>query len=77
MEIELRPLSGQPFRIEEEEYLRLVKKADGGWSRCADTTEWLAKLHYLREGLSTGKLERAAFEERESRLVENWLRQQV
>ena len=77
MNIELRPLSAQPLSIGEEEYRRLVNKSEGGWSRCADVTEWLAKLHYLRDGLKTGKLDRTTFEARESRLVENWLRGRI
>lgn len=78
MPINLRPLSDNgPLEIETEEYDSLVANKEGGWSHCSSETEWLAKLHYLRGGLKTGKLERAAFEERERRLVEAWLRRLV
>jgi hypothetical protein len=73
MPINLRPQSVEPLLVDEAEYDRLVKRADGGWSRCSDETEWLAKLHYLREGVRAGKLTEPQFEERESRLVQGWL----
>ena len=75
MPINLRPLSdAEPLLIEEAEYDRLVRNRAGGWSNCAEEIEWLAKLHYLRSGHNAGRLERAQFEERETRLVEAWLR---
>jgi len=75
MAIELRPHSTEhPLRIDEAEYDRLVKRGGGGWSQCADETEWLAKLHYLRAGLREGKLTPESFAERETRLVLGWLR---
>lgn len=78
MAVNLRPLSGaEPLLIDEAEYERLVKRTEGGWSRCADETEWLAKLHYLRAGHAAGKLDAAQFAERERRLVEAWLRRGV
>ncbi len=78
MAINLRPLSqAAPLWVEEERYRQLVNRKQDGWSRCADETEWLAKLHYLRQGLREGKLERADFLQREARLVENWLRRQA
>lgn len=78
MAINLRPLSqAEPLWIEEAEYERLVRRTEGGWSQCADETEWLAKLHYLRAGLRDGKLEPSQFEERESRLVMGWLRRRL
>jgi len=73
MSINLRPHSTQPLEVDEAEYDLLVKRSEGGWSRCADETEWLAKLHYLREGLRAGKLTAQQFEERETRLVREWL----
>lgn len=73
MTINLRPRSGQPLEVEEAEYERLVKRGEGQWSRCADETEWLAKLHYLRAGVRDGKLTQQQFEERELRLVQGWL----
>ena len=83
MAVKLRPLSpSDPLLIEESEYQALVarkeqKEKGPGWSHCADETEWLAKLHYLREGFKAGKLTPQDFRERESRLVESWLRQGV
>lgn len=78
MPVNLRPHSlKQPLWIEDAEYQRLVQRTAGGWSQCADETEWLAKLHYLREGLREGKLTTAQFEERETRLVTGWLRRRL
>ncbi|MCH8077538.1 MAG: hypothetical protein IIC13_14925 [SAR324 cluster bacterium] len=78
MPVKLRPLSdNDPLQIESGEYDLLIARREGGWSHCSSETEWLAKLHYLRQGLKTGKLERAAFEERERRLVEGWLKRLV
>ena len=75
MPVNLRPQSesGQIW-VEDEEYQRLVKRAEGGWSRCTDEVEWLAKLHYLREGFRAGKMSREDFTERETRLVTGWIR---
>lgn len=64
----------EPMPMEEAEYQRLVKKTQGGWSTCADEREWLAKLHYLRVGLAEGRLDQAAFDERETRLVTGFLK---
>ncbi len=78
MKVTLRPHSGvAPLEITREEYDRLTTKTAGGWSRCSDETEWLAKLHYLREGFRQEKLDGPQFEEREFRLVLNWLRQSI
>lgn len=78
MPVNLRPLSqAEPLWVDEAAYDRLVHRADGGWSTCADETEWLAKLHYLRAGLAAGKLDRSQFEERETRLVVAWLRRRT
>lgn len=78
MPVNLRPLSeAEPLWVEEAEYERLVRRSEGGWSLCADETEWLAKLHYLRAGLQAGKLDPSQFEEREARLVQAWLRRRV
>jgi hypothetical protein len=75
MPIDLRPHSTEhPLPIGEAEYERLVQRSEGGWSRCHDETEWLAKLYYLRTGYREGRLTREAFEERETRLVLGWLR---
>jgi hypothetical protein len=78
MPVNLRPHSEkQPLVIEDSAYQELVQRKAGGWSQCADETEWLAKLHYLREGLRAGKLTQVDFDERESRLVVGWLRRRL
>jgi len=77
MAVNLRPLSEHPLLLDEAEYEALVQRKQGGWSECADETEWLAKLHYLRNGLQAGKLTAEQFEEREERLVQAWLRRQL
>ena len=75
MPINLRPHSrANPLMVEDADYARLVQRKQGGWSRCTEETEWLAKLHYLRAGFEMNKLEQVQFEEREFRLVEGWLR---
>ena len=74
MKISLRPHSAeQPLEIGEDDYNLLVKRKAPGWSDCADETEWLAKLHYLRAGFEQDKTDAAEFEKRELRLVQNWL----
>ena len=74
---DIRPHSRfRPLEIPDDEYDRLVQRKQGGWSNCADETEWLAKLHYLRTGFEAARLDRALFEERETRLVLGWLRRQ-
>jgi len=76
--INLRPLSqAAPLWVEDEEYQRLVQRTGNGWSQCSDETEWLAKLHYLRAGLQEGKLDPDQFDERETRLVQAWLRRKL
>jgi hypothetical protein len=75
MSINLRPHSSEnPLWIEDDEYQRLVQRKEGGWSRCQDETEWLAKLHYLRGGLREGKVTPEDFEKREMQLVLGWFR---
>ncbi len=75
MPVNVRPESDtSPLWLDDAEYERLVKRSQGGWSRCQDETEWLAKLHYLRSGFKEGKLDAGQFEERETRLVLGWLR---
>ena len=78
MPVNLRPLSqAEPLWVEDAEYERLVRRSEGGWSHCADETEWLAKLLYLRAGHQAGKLDASQFEEREARLVQAWLRRRL
>ncbi len=74
MPVNVRPLSkAKPLLLAEEEYEAHVRRAENGWSNCADEQEWLAKLHYLRAGFKAGKLDAAQFEEREFRLVQGYL----
>ena len=74
MRVNLRPHSERgPLYLEQGEYNSLSRRTEGGWSHCADETEWLAKLHYLRAGFQAGKMSQADFEERELRLVQAWL----
>ena len=78
MPVNVRPHSrANPLSIGEEEYKGLVQRAEGGWSRCGSESEWLAKLHYLREGFKAGKLDATQFDEREFRLVESYLRRLI
>ena len=63
-----------PLYLEPAEYDVLVQRKSNGWSLCEDATEYMAKLHYLREGFKAGKLTQEAFEDREKRLVLNWWR---
>ncbi len=75
MAINVLPLSGEnPLLIDDAEYDRLVNNTEGGWSRCGGEREWLAKLHYLRSGYEADRLNQSQFEERETRLVLEWLR---
>ncbi|MDH4121789.1 MAG: hypothetical protein OEV94_08815 [Deltaproteobacteria bacterium] len=73
MDVNLTPHSAAPRRVEQARYQALVARKQAGWSRCEEEEEWLAKLHYLRDGLANGKLDQAAFEEREGKLVLGWL----
>lgn len=78
MAVNLRPLSAkEPLWLDEEAYQQLVQRTQGGWSFCRDETEWLAKLHYLRQGLADGKMAPDQFKERESRLVTGWLKKYI
>ena len=78
MPIKLRPHSEHdPTPLENSRFQELVQRREGGWSHCQDEEEWLAKLHYLRQGVAEGKLTEADFREREARLVEDWIRRQI
>ena len=78
MKINLRPLSERaPTWVLPEAYEELTQRKEKGWSTCQDEQEWLAKLHYLREGFRAEKLTREAFETRELRLVKDWLEQML
>ena len=63
---------GHPVDVSEDVYQDLVKRTESGWSQCQMTEEWLCKLHYLREGLRSGKIDESGFLEREKQLVLNW-----
>ena len=43
-----------------------------GWSHCNSKEEFLSKLHYLRRGLTQGKIAEIEFLEREKKLVINY-----
>ncbi|MDH5751243.1 MAG: hypothetical protein OEZ59_02340 [Deltaproteobacteria bacterium] len=78
MAVNLRPFSTRnPLWIQDSDYTDCIGRKQKGWSNCRDETEWLAKLHYLRQGFSEGKLARDSFEEREMRLVQSWLSRMI
>ena len=58
--------------VSQEEYEKLVQIKEGGWSHCNSKEEFLAKLHYLRGGLTQGKINEIKFLEREKKLVMNY-----
>ena len=71
--IRLTPYAVQhPVEVEPAEYEHLVQLKQPGWSVCRSRNEFLAKLHYLRQGRLAGKIEEAAFREKEKSLVLNW-----
>ena len=61
-----------PLEVSPEEYEKLVHIKDKGWSHCISKEEFLAKLHYLRAGLTEGKIDEDEFIEREKKLVINY-----
>ena len=61
-----------PVEVSQEEYDRLVQLKERGWSHCYSKEEFLAKLFYLREGLTHGKINEIEFLEREKKLVINY-----
>ncbi|MBS1254297.1 MAG: hypothetical protein MAG581_00086 [Deltaproteobacteria bacterium] len=61
-----------PLEVSPEEYEKLVHIKDKGWSHCNSKEEFLAKLHYLRAGLTEGKIDEDEFIEREKKLVINY-----
>ena len=70
MLISLTPYSREnPVKISEEEYEKLVQLNEKGWSHCDSKEEYLAKLHYLREGFAQGKIADVDFHEREEKIV--------
>jgi hypothetical protein len=69
--------SEHPVQVAEEEYYQLVYRKEKGWSHCDSRLEYLAKLHYLREGFANGKIEELAFKDREAKLVLGWWAQDL
>tara|TARA_B100000945_G_scaffold283313_1_gene252279 strand:+ start:974 stop:1207 length:234 start_codon:yes stop_codon:yes gene_type:complete len=61
-----------PVEVSQEEFEKLFRTKDRGWSHCNSKEEFLAKLHYLREGLTHGKINEIEFLERERKLVINY-----
>ena len=61
-----------PVEVTQEEFDKLVNMKERGWSHCISKEEFLAKLHYLREGLIQGKINEIKFLEREKKLVINY-----
>ena len=60
-----------PVEVSKEEYEKLIHMKDNGWSHCSSKEEFLAKLHYLRGGLTQGKIKEIEFLEKEKKLVMN------
>ena len=60
-----------PVEVSKEEYEKLIHMKDNGWSHCSSKEEFLAKLHYLRGGLTQGKINKNEFLEKEKKLVMN------
>ena len=61
-----------PVEVTQEEYDKLVHMKERGWSHCNSKEEFLVKLHYLRGGLTQGKINEIEFLEREKKLVINY-----
>ena len=62
---------GNPVEVSKKEYEKLVHMKENGWSYCNTKEEFLAKLHYLRGGLTQGKINEIEFLEKEKKLVIN------
>ena len=58
-----------PVEVSKEEYEKLVHMKENGWSHCNSKEEFLAKLHYLRGGLTQSKINEIEFMEKENKLV--------
>ena len=61
-----------PLEVTQDDYDELVHMKERGWSHCNSKEEFLAKLHYLRGGLTQGKINEIEFLEREKKLVINY-----
>ena len=62
---------GKPVEVSQEDYDKLIQIKERGWSHCSSKEEFLAKLHYLRGGLTQGKINKIEFLEKEKKLVMN------
>ena len=62
---------GNPVEVSKEEYEKLLQMKENGWSHCNSKEEFLAKLHYLRGGLTQGKIYENEFLDKEKKLVIN------
>ena len=68
--ISLTPYSREnPVKVSLEDYEKLVHMNEKSWSHCDSKEEYLAKLHYLREGCAKGKIAESDFHEREEKMV--------
>ena len=68
--ISLTPYSREnSVKISLDNYEKLVRRNKKGWSHCDSKEEYLAKLHYLREGCAHGKITESDFHEREEKIV--------
>ena len=66
----LTPYSREnPIEISSDEYEKLVHTNEKGWSHCDSKEEYLAKLHYLRDGYIRGKITEDDFLKREEKIV--------
>lgn len=76
MKINLTPYAvDNLIEIEQEEYQRLIQQKKFGWSVSLSHYECMSKLHYLREGWKSGKIDDQGFREKEKALALNWWRQ--
>ena len=73
MKINITPFSiKNPIEITKLDYDHLVKKSNLGWSNSETHLEFLAKLHYLRNGYKIGKISHDKFLKFEDKLIISW-----
>ena len=73
MKINLTPNSSEhSLEMDQEEYEKLVKFNEKGWSHCSSKEEFMAKLHYLRLGSQQGKIDKDTFDELEKKIIVNY-----
>ena len=71
--INLTPYSREnSLTISMEDYTKFVHLNDNGWSHSSSKVEFLAKLHYLRDGFAKGKISEIDFHKREEKIVINY-----